>query len=78
MRGKGKLKQDINAYKLALQVRGRKKDWDMVEPMIPEMHINPTNRGQRVRSSHVIENRASRHFAKQRRLVGKQRDRELE
>ncbi|KAK1365656.1 hypothetical protein POM88_041217 [Heracleum sosnowskyi] len=37
MRIKGKLKRNVNAYKVALRVLGRRRDWDGAEIMIQEM-----------------------------------------
>ncbi|XP_058185809.1 pentatricopeptide repeat-containing protein At4g30825, chloroplastic-like [Rhododendron vialii] len=37
MRRKGKLKQNVAAYNLALRVVGRARDWDLAEKMILEM-----------------------------------------
>ncbi|KAH7859378.1 hypothetical protein Vadar_000311 [Vaccinium darrowii] len=37
MRRKGKLKQNVTAYNLALRVVGRAQDWDLAEKMILEM-----------------------------------------
>ncbi|XP_052199194.1 pentatricopeptide repeat-containing protein At4g30825, chloroplastic [Diospyros lotus] len=37
MRSKGKLKQNVTAYNLALRIVGRKEDWDLAEAMIREM-----------------------------------------
>lgn len=37
MRSKGKLKRNVNAYKVALRVLGRRQDWDGAEILIREM-----------------------------------------